>query len=292
MINDPTILKFEFGPEMPEEISLSIFSEIIRAIEAITTATAGLFGGGTVELFLVASPRPGSINFFFRPQINLAPAAISAVETQQKPRGKALPVIVGGATVVGTLWLVVFGQRGIVDLYKSANTSVALDHQSQNHAFVQSALANPQVIQGIVSLVKASGRSGANRVTIKLPDSEEVVVFDYASGKAKGVIGRRAQKNVSIPSQTFIRGGAPIIPLRYKGKTYSSFLAKLQPSQANSPMFAILWGSARPIPDVSQVFEARAGRIEDPEEIEPEESASNEFESAVPLLVKQTSEWK
>jgi len=234
MANDTTVLRLDFG-ERPTQVLPDAVAEIARLLQDIFTEAVGPVGPVDAQLFHVLSPRRGSIEFHFRPVINVQfdPAPSSGEWVAKAALG------VGIATF---LWTAVYGQNGIL------HGALHPDPQpKQNEAAeVIPTLGRPSAVN---RLLDAAISTGADRVEIQLPDNDAVIIYSTTSRVSPGIIGRRSSRGT--PSVVLEPAGLvnvrtsdkPPIRVRRGNDEYFAYLADVAEPKGPSVSAVVLWGA-------------------------------------------------
>lgn len=242
MSNETTILRFEYG-ERPQEIKAGTLIQIVNELERAFVDAVAPLARVDIELYHALPPRRGSIEFHFRPQINVQ------INIQTPPPGRpdllaklaAAAGIAGGIAAVATfLWTAMYGQNGAL------HGALSPDAQPSPNAAAEilPQLAKPRNLDG---LLRACAASGAESVEIQVPDNASVVIFSAADRRARGLVGRRATKWRGGDRETMVHTfnvlGRTPVRMRLDGVTYPFHLASIR-SGAGDFKAVLAWTKA------------------------------------------------
>lgn len=255
MRNDTTILRFRFHEGRDEALSLAAVNAVAQAVEREFNRLAPLFKVDTsAQMLCVASPRRGSIEFHFKVVFRVAPdrkkgrkARAGTASTTDK--------IVAATAVAGLLWLVVFGENGVVDLVgrlkpRSDPAAVAglLTTSLRDHSLSKSAalrvfdVARP----GLEQISNLAAGSGADEVEIQLPGERAINLYTFP-GWPDFV---HPQFEPSVQTIAFERVEDELLSLDYRGRILNAFF--VVDLITRYPVL-LVWPYATPLPPVGFV---------------------------------------
>lgn len=237
MLNDTTIVRFHFSPGQAEQLRPDILGRITNALENLATAVIRQFEPVDVQLYLVASPQRGSIEFHFKVDIKFRHSVDEIAGKIAGHDKSVLGTLSDFATIATLLWCVVFGGEGIVDLMRERPpTEPKSSTDDAKNLQKRIALEHRDALDGssFDTLIDAGLQSGAVRIEVQLPDEPPVVVFDRPSRQASSVIGRRGDRSATDSQRRevqtvqfdFFRRESVLV--EYKGHRLRAFKVKAE----------------------------------------------------------------
>lgn len=242
MSNETTILRFDFG-DRPSEVRADIVAEMVATIASLFGDVVGPFAHSNVQMFHALAPRRGSIEFHFRPEININIRTEALADGGKKQWIDRAMLGVGVATL---LWTAVFGQDGV--LHGALSPDKPMPSKNEAAEIVPQLNHDPM---GIEQLTNAAFRSGADRVEIQVPDNAPVVIYGIASRKEGRLIGRVGRAHGALIHNTStqsVRVSAER-PIRvdFHGKTFNAYIGEVVGPTGEPVRSAIIWGSNVPV---------------------------------------------
>ncbi len=298
MINDPTILRFSNSDSTALELGIEEVASVCRSLENAFRSVAQLLGDSEVKLFLVAGPRSGSIELLLRPEIQITINAMAVAVPAKAEDRDVLEMLAQAGTLAGAIWIIVFGQRGVFELWKQKRLNVAEADSAEfgeiRLTLTERALQNPNVQEEFRRLTTAALRAGADRTEIEVRDSEPVTVASRSErrGFGKAAIGYEAHGNRQNPVRIVRDVGEPVTQVRYDGRDYPAFLATAVSAGLSEPVVCV-WASTLPVPKLNVATDVQSQVIPEPSRIEFIGDAPLAFERAkfAALISASKGDW-
>lgn len=300
MRNDVFSLRFS-GPGVGSEVELEQLVSFGRTLSHIMAVAFEKFATGVhARFFLVANPRLGSLELILRPEffgdfnVNAVIQVVGLGRENAEQPVVDFFTIVGGATGVMSLaWQVIFQPNGIFEKWKKKTLEdAAKRHKTPSddvrdrfeHTLITSAHGSEKLQAVFRDLVQAALRSPAERVEIRLNDSEWILIADRAHRRGAGKIAIHYERvdDRRNPERIVRAGDEQARRLRYRKKEYQSFLAEAV-GQAGS--IVVLWGSALALPRPGTSADVLSKVVDDPSQIEAVDDVPLEFEDAVFVIL-------
>jgi len=252
MLNDTTIVTFEFRPDQPQAVSMAAVAKLAEQMERLAREVLGsLRIPGQAHLNIVASPRSGSIQIIFSPEFSNI-ANIGTLVIQNLPAH--LTDTANKAAGLGWAWFIwhaIFGKHCLIDLFRTrarqappvGTFSVENPKELELRLIIAINAVNTRNVQSAVAaLMTAAAATHANRVTIQVQDDEPVVVSDLSERMSSGLLAHVGLR-IDFPApQQIIRVSREVLNAKFKGKNVKLFLgwSVVPPSDQN---IVVVWGS-------------------------------------------------
>jgi hypothetical protein len=287
-INDPTIISFEFAPDDQTRLAPSIVAELVALMEqSCSTILGPYFPGVRAKMWLIESPTRGSLLFQFA--VDIVATAFDPSTFSPAAR-ESLQILANEMTVGGVAWVVLFGGRGILDLFKRppSNASV-LPKSSQDLSVIALEIIATEQFEDhgkrvLQQLRLVASNAGAIEVSVILPDQSRVVIWSGLNRRSGELLSRIAMKaqgrNIIGPLR---RRSTELLRVELNGKTYPCFLAEAY-DQTRPTKVVVIWTSSRPIPEVDVDTDARYYPLHD-RPVEPLDKIPPYFDDAISVIV-------
>ena len=292
-MNEATIVRLTYEDDASTRVRPRDLEQLIAGLEKVFLSAATSFGEASIDTFLVAPPRRGSIEFLIYPVIHVSVQVDTLVTyaTAQGIRPGHLTRYAELAAIGSLLWMACFGGRGILDLFNGAKPlETTLDEPAVQYRIAPAELLRPEVRDALVDLAMKSLRTGALLVEIEVPDSGPVVVSDRRDRTKPGLIGRLSKLSLGVVPSAITRASDEQIRVRFREKEYVAFLS-IGPEQGEVQL--VLWGSAEPVPNEGQVVQIEAEGVGDLDEVDPLEPVPPSFDRVVAaIVVRRAAGWR
>ncbi|MDZ4111710.1 MAG: hypothetical protein U1E18_19225 [Brevundimonas sp.] len=249
--NELTLLRFH-GPSPGEipAISPKQLDAVLTAIEQVYVQVGAVhgFNGSKISWTFALPPRRGCLEFVLAHALRVAAAG-----THRIASGLSQEALTLGVDVATLLYTVIFGGRGLVDLYSRGvdqlpeppqSTAPPLDRLKVTvSAAVLKHKTAPKVLKDLITVCAATG---ASKVEIVVPDEEPVVIYSTDERRAPSALIRVVnRRGPEAEIRQVASATGPFITGTFKGKPATVFLAK---TNMGGPGIVVIWASAQPPP--------------------------------------------
>lgn len=296
--NDVTILRFYGEGEEVPPVELGYLTRATESLGVVcraAEAAVGIMQPPDPRFSLVASPRPGCLELAFLVQFADA-AALAELAAQLHA---AIPHISvdeiakafreqGG--FFAFMWMVCFGDRGIIDLWKrrssgeqepppptDAAKQLALDVSDK-------ALATPAVVNGLRETARIFGGGNFSKVTIQVHDSPPVVLSHVDDGRSAALIMRAIKaRSKPLPQKDLYKLNriTEAVPgTRRDGTSVVVFLAEVDHQERR----VVVWPTRWATPSDQITSEVRLGPDQNLDDILPDVPWPLDFQNAVGVV--------
>ncbi len=237
MINDATILIFEFLEGKPNELAPKAFSDVVAKLEKLFEDACSPFGLVSARLVLVGSPALGSIKFPVKPHFTTNAERLETKNLRTRAaRDRLLTYGKDGILLSTFLWLVVFGKTGLVDMFgKPSRADPSSDPAHKE--FVAVGLENPYLSRSMTQLQLSIEKTGATRVWIEVPDGGGAVLLFESPDAPPSLLQIPDVPSGMIPAGecNLERVGDLSVQVFYDGQPREIVLAKIVTPRGPSP---------------------------------------------------------
>jgi len=190
------------------------------------------------RLMLAAPPRQGCLEILVVPEITSAgfavPMGAASDLTQLVYEG-----IKENIEVAAFLWTLAFGGRGVVEAWNRKTSKVPQaietptpDRRSEIELILShKAVTSQAVVESLRRLIDAASATGADRVTIQIPDNPEIDIYSKTSRRRRGLIAQHAKLGVPTAQHLQIhalhRENSPEIEVVLGSTRHLGFTAQL-----------------------------------------------------------------
>lgn len=274
---------------------LSAMCTAIEHIYEISASTLGVPAG--IELHFARPPALGCLEIALKPE-GEEPEKPDPDHSRLTDLIKWLAVTKDVATIGGVIWLVAFGDAGVVDMLRRKPETVDVTPLGDP---VRLLVSQELVIKEVQTLLNSAAATQADRVEMELPNGSKITLFSASENADPFLVARQAYRlsDVVRPGQktgSIRRTGAAVLKGSWDGKPAFLFVGSTDFHPINGPKsYAVVWVSSRPLPEINSDTEYRGFVV-------AEESRSRlRVEASVPeplqrvssgiLVIEQVPDW-
>lgn len=288
MTNQPIFLTFKGTDEVPvPALRPQIVADICNGMEAAYREAGKILADADeyqLTLLLLASPTIGSSRFKLEARF----------KTPDEPKPGMLkaaldagPALGGWAGLGALLWLVLFGENGMIDM---SRRGIDAPPESSFELAAREPIHRPEMKPVIAMILDAAAKSGASRVELEADGGSIVVLYDQGRRTSSGLLAREGMRIDPLFSGavqgTLQRTSSEILTGYWEApnQPVSVFIAQAEQANALDPRrrpIVVIWLSKREAPADRETVEFR-GQV-----ISEEQLRSLKLGDDVPLAFEQ-----
>ncbi|RYF27585.1 MAG: hypothetical protein EOO23_07860 [Comamonadaceae bacterium] len=255
MSNQPIYLRF-FGENEGEvpRIRPRAMAEICMRVEDLYRTCGEILAAGgefDADLFIIRNPRQGCLLITLEVGLVMggqpAPSFLSAFLETAEASAKLL-------TPTAALWLILFGQKGAVDLFRRKpeiiNDGIETIARSEP-------VNRPEFKERAMALLDAAAAAGARRVEFEIEEGEMIVLFDRGERTnstllARQAYGRSKALKTGAVAGAVQRTSAEVLEGTLLQRPVRIFIGQRTGTPDVVGPQVVVWASTKPVPPVGE----------------------------------------